>query len=146
MQRRKWEEDINEIKLEKALREERNREMILRKQKYEKKEMNRRFEEARQKYEAAQENLKIFLDKKEKKTEKLLSEICVSKELSRNKQKLEENEKRKLLHKALEEMHKRKEECTKLHTKVKNGKLVFANKSKEKQETMEKRKIIVSNR
>ena len=80
MQRRKWEEEKRAAQLEKVQRDEIKRDMVVRKRKYEKQEMDRRADEARQKYEAAQENLKTFLENKEKKAAKLLSEICVSQE------------------------------------------------------------------
>ena len=146
MQRRKWEEEKNAAQLERVQREEMNREMVVRKRKYEKQEMDRRADEARQKYEAAQENLKTFLENKEKKAAKLLSEICVSQELSRKKRSLEETEKRKMVRVALEEMKNRKEERIKMHLKIETEKLELANVRKEKKEIMEKRKTVVYNR
>ena len=108
--------------------------------------MDRRADEARQKYEAAQENLKTFLEQKEKKASKSLSEICVSQELSRKKRSLEETEKRKMVHEALEEMKNRKEERIKMDLKIETEKLELANVRKEKKEIMEKRKTVVFNR
>ena len=78
MQRRKWEEEKRAAQLEKVQRDEIKRDMVVRKRKYEKQEVDRRADESRQKYEAALENLKVFLEKKEKKAAMLLSEICVS--------------------------------------------------------------------
>ena len=132
--------------MEKAMMGEKRREMIIRKRKQEKKELNRRLEEASQKYEAARGDLKIVLDKKENQTENLLAEICLSKELSRNKQKLEEDEKRQLVQKALEEVHKREKDCNELHEKVQKEKIESANKRKEDKEIIERRKVVVSNR
>ena len=146
MQRRKWEEEKRLAQLEELQRRERHKEMIVSKRKYEKKEMDRRADEARQKYEAAQENLKTFLENKEKKAAKLLSEICVSQELSRKKRSLEETEKRKMVKEALEEMKNRKEESTNMHLKIETEKLELANVRKEKKDIMEKRKTVVFNR
>ena len=139
-------EEKVELESEKAWREERNREMVIRKRKYEKKELDRRFKEAQQKLETEQEYLRIFLQQKEKKSTDLLSDISVSKQLARMKRSVEEDEKRKRVNAALEDMNKRKEECRKIHVELGNEKLALANVRKEKKETLEKRELVVCNR
>ena len=139
-------EEKVELESEKAWREERNREMVIRKKKYGKKELDRRFKEAQQKLETEQEYLTIFLQQKEKKSTDLLSDISVSKQLARMKRSVEEDEKRKRVNAALEDMNRRKEECRKIHVELGNEKLALANVRKEKKETLEKRELAVCNR
>ena len=112
--------------------------MIIRKRKQEKKELNRRLEEASQKYEAARGDLKIVLDKKENQTDNLLAEICLSKELSRNKQKQEEYEKRQLVQKALEEVQKREKELSQQLMEVQVDKIKRAEEKVEKEKIEKK--------
>ena len=139
-------EEKVELESEKAWREERNREMVIRKRKFEKKELDRRFKEAQQKLETEQEYLKTFLLQKEKKSTDLLSDISVSKQLARMKRSVEEDEKRKRVNAALEDMNTRKEECRKIHVELGNEKLELANVRKEKKEKLEKRELVVCNR
>ena len=114
------------------LREKNRQEMIIRKRNYARKQLNKRLEEVRKKDEEAERGLEKVLKKKEKKNNLLLNDIILSKDLFRNKKKMEEDERKNIIQQAQKEGQKREDECKIQNDIVRQEKIQYAKKKKEK--------------
>ena len=90
--------------------------------------------------------LRVVIDKKDKRSTTLLSEVCLSQQLSRMKRSLEEEEKRDRVKVALENMNNLREEQRKTHIEIENEKHALAKIRKEKRYSLEKTRISSLNR